>query len=213
MTLNGRPERVLSDSEPSAVKWRTHRRTVVRACPVCRTIALIDLPCRCSCTSSERCCAVRRTMANQSKYRQWQRASGSSRIVAVAHTTMSVGMDNTTKTINQPLVRKRSNTTLGEGGGKVGILSKPAARKQTHTLPAQGNRNPCWTFHTGHSEEDYIGHLPNPVHSTAFKHKQITNYPIVTYLTPCTCTHTYTFVYTHTHVYTFFPYIHIYIFP
>jgi hypothetical protein len=106
-------------------------------------------------------------------------------MVAVAHTTMNVGMDNTTKTINQPLVRNGSNTTLGEVVGKVGILSKPSARKQTHTLPAQGNRNRCWTFHIGHSEEDYIGHLPNPVHSTAFKHKQITNNPIVTYLTPC----------------------------
>ena len=110
--------------------------------------------------------------ANQSKYRQWQRASGSHGRAQNG----SCGMDNTTKTINQPLVRNRSNTTLGE---VVGILSKPSARKQTHTLPAQGNRNRCWTFHIGHSEEDYIGHLPNPVHSTAFKHKQITNNPIV----------------------------------
>ena len=84
-----------------------------------------------------------------------------SRMVAVAHTTMNVGMDNTTKTISQPLVRNRSNTILSEVVGKVGILSKPSARKQT--VPAQGNRNRCWTFHIGHSEEDYIGHLPNPV--------------------------------------------------
>src|SRR6185436_3508422 len=103
-----------------------------------------------------------RTSQNIVSGRERAKATDVSRMVAVAHTTMNVGMDNTTKTINQPLVRKRSNTTLGEGGGKVGILSKPAARKQTHTLPAQGNRNPCWTFHTGHSEEDYIGHLPNP---------------------------------------------------
>src|SRR6185369_2920601 len=49
--------------------------------------------------------------ANQSKYRQWQRASEShGRVQGVAHTTMSIGMDNTTKTINQPLVRKRSKT-------------------------------------------------------------------------------------------------------
>ena len=78
---------------------------------------------------------------------------------------MSIGMDNTTKTINQPLVRNRSKTTLGEVVGKVGILSKPPGRKQTHTLPAQGNRNTCWTFHTGQSEEDYIGDLPDRVHS------------------------------------------------
>src|SRR4051812_14342134 len=87
---------------------------------------------------------------------------------------MSVGMDNTTKTINQPLARKISKTTLGKVVGKVGILSKPPARKQTHTLPAQGNRNTRWAFHTGHSEEDYIGDLPGHVHSTPFKHKQIT---------------------------------------
>src|SRR6185436_11687442 len=62
--------------------------------------------------------------ANQSKYRQWQRASGSHgrvQVVAVADTTMSIGMDNTTKTINQPLVRNRSKTTLGEVVGRVGI--------------------------------------------------------------------------------------------
>jgi hypothetical protein len=46
-----------------------------------------------------------------------------SRIVAEAHTTMSVGMDNTTKTINQPLARKISKTTLGKVVGKVGIFS------------------------------------------------------------------------------------------
>jgi len=68
----------------------------------------------------------------------------------------------------------RIENILGKVVGKVGILSKPPGRKQTHTLPAQGNRNTCWTFHTGQSEEDYIGDLPDRVHSTAFKHKQIT---------------------------------------
>ena len=97
------------------------------------------------------------------------------------HTTMSVG---TTKRINQRLVTNRSKTTLGEVVEKVGILSKPAARKQTRTLPAQGDRNTCWTFHTGYSEEDDIGDLPDHGHSTAFKHKQITNYPIVTFVPP-----------------------------
>ena len=87
---------------------------------------------------------------------------------------MSVGMDKTTKTINQPLARKISKTTLGKVVGKVGILSKPPACKQTHTLPAQGNRNPRWAFHTGHPGEDYIGDLPGHVHSTAFEHKQNT---------------------------------------
>jgi hypothetical protein len=83
---------------------------------------------------------------------------------------MSIVMDNTT-TDNQSTSRKnRSKTTLGEVVGKVGILSKPPDRKQTHTLPEQGNRNTCGTFHTGQSEEDYIGDLPNRVHSTVFKH-------------------------------------------
>ena len=133
---------------------------------------------------------LRTLLCSQACANQWQRASGSHGRVqdSSCGTTMNVGMDNTTKTINQPLVRNRSDTTLGEVVGKVGILSKPSARKQTHTLPAQSNRNRCWTFHIVHSEEDYIGHLPNPVHSTAFKHKQITNNPIVTYLTLCTCT-------------------------
>ena len=135
-----------------------------------------------------------RTSQNIVSGRERAAATDVPRMVAVAHTTMNVGMDNTTKTINQPLVRNRSNTTLGEVVGKVGILSKPSARKQTHTLPAQGNRNRCWTLHIGHSGEDYIGHLPNPVHSTAFKHKQITNNPIVTYLTPCKCVYVYVYV-------------------
>src|SRR6185436_11504220 len=126
--------------------------------------------------------------ANQSKYRQWQRASGSHGRVQDS----SCGTHNNeywngqqTKTINQPLVRNRSKTTLGEVVGKVGILSKPPGRKQTHTLPAQGNRNTGWTFITGQSEEDYIGDLPDRVHSTAFKHKQISKGGSVTYFTPC----------------------------
>src|SRR6185436_7506440 len=126
-----------------------------------------------------------RTSQNIVSGRERAAATDVSRIVAVAHTTMSIGMDNTAKTINQPLVRNRSKTTLGEVVGKVGILSKPPGRKQTHTLPAQGNRNTCWTFHTGQSEEDYIGDLPDRVHSTAFKHKQISKGGSVTYFTPC----------------------------
>ena len=122
-----------------------------------------------------------RTSQNIVSGRERAKATDVARMVAVAHTTMSIGMDNTTKTINQPLVRNRSKTTLGGVVEKVGILSKPAARKQTHTLPAQGDRNTCWTFHTGYSEDDYIGDLPDHAHSTAFKHKQITNYPIVTF--------------------------------
>src|SRR6185436_19058682 len=90
-----------------------------------------------------------RTSQNIVSGRERAAATDASRLVAVAHTTMSVGMDNTTKTINQPLVRKRSNTTLGEVVVRVGILSKPPARKQTHILPAQGNRNTRWAFHTG----------------------------------------------------------------
>src|SRR3954465_12101179 len=89
-----------------------------------------------------------RTSQNIVNGRERAAATDVSRIVAVAHTTMSIGMDNTTKTINQPLVRNRSKTTLGEVVGKVDILSKPPGRKQIHTLPAQGNRNTCWTFHT-----------------------------------------------------------------
>ena len=94
-----------------------------------------------------------RTSQNIVSGRERAAATDVSRMVAVAHTTMSVGMDNTTKTINQPLVRNRSKTTLGEVVEKVGILSKPAARKQTHTLPAQGDRNRCgpshWVFRGG----------------------------------------------------------------
>ena len=105
-----------------------------------------------------------RTSQNIVSGRERAKATDVSRIVAVAHTIMSVGMDNTTKTINQPLVRNRSKTTLGEVVEKVGILSKPAARKQTHTLPAQGDRYTCWTFHIGYSEEDYIGDLPDHAH-------------------------------------------------
>src|SRR6185503_654373 len=66
-----------------------------------------------------------RTSQNIVSGRERAAATDVSRIVAVAHTTMSIGMDNTTKTINQPLVRNRSKTTLGEVVGKVGILSKP----------------------------------------------------------------------------------------
>src|SRR6185436_2203799 len=49
-----------------------------------------------------------------------------------AHTTMSIGMDNTTKTINQPLVRKRSKTTLGEVVGKSWYFVK-TTNSQTNT--------------------------------------------------------------------------------
>src|SRR5215510_8871817 len=85
-----------------------------------------------------------RTSQNIVSGRERAAATDVSRIVAVAHTTMGVGVDNTTKTIKQPLGRKRSKTTLGEVVGKVGILSKPPACKQAHTLPAQGNRNTYW---------------------------------------------------------------------
>ena len=157
MTLNGRPDRGLSNSKPSTAKRRTHRSTVVRACPVCCTIASIDSPCRCSWTSSARCCAVRRTMREPVKISSVAESERQprtlSRMVAVAHTTMDVGMDNTTKTINQPLVRNRSNTTLDEVVGKVGILSKPSARKQTHTASARQPQPmlglPHWAFRGG----------------------------------------------------------------
>ena len=125
-----------------------------------------------------------RTSQNIVSGRERAAATDVSRMVAVAHTTMNVGMDNTTKTINQPLVRNRSNTLWVKLLEKL-VFYQNHQLANKHTLPAQGNRNRCWTFHIGHSEEDYIGHLPNPVHSTAFKHKQITNNPIVTYLTPC----------------------------
>ena len=126
MTLNGRPDRGLSNSKPSTAKRRTHRSTVVRVLSVARShrlILLADAAGRAPhvvVQSGEPC-------ANQSKYRQWQRASGSHGRVqdsSCGTHTMSIGMDNTTKAINQPLVRNRSNTTLGEVVGKVGILSK-----------------------------------------------------------------------------------------
>ena len=94
-----------------------------------------------------------RTSQNIVSGRERAAATDVSRMVAVAHTTMNVGMDNTTKTINQPLVRNRSNTTLGEVVGKVGILSKPSARKQTHTHTASARQPmldlPHWAFRGG----------------------------------------------------------------
>ena len=148
-TLNGRPERVLSNSEPSAGKRRTHRSTVVRACPVCCTIASIDSPCRCSWTSSERCCAVRRTMHEPvkiSSVAESERQPRTSRIVAVAHTTMSIGMHNTTKTINQPFVRKRSKTTLGE------VVKTTSSQTNTHASARQPQHMlglPHWAVREG----------------------------------------------------------------
>ena len=94
-----------------------------------------------------------RTSQNIVSGRERAAATDVSRMVAVAHTTMNVGMDKTTKTINQPLVRNRSNTTLGEVVGKVGILSKPSARKQTHTASARQPQPmldlPHWVFRGG----------------------------------------------------------------
>src|SRR6185436_16285137 len=72
-----------------------------------------------------------RTSQNIVSGRERAKATDVSRIVAVAHTTMSIGMDNTTKTINQPLVRKRSKTTLGEVVGKSWYFVK-TANKHTH---------------------------------------------------------------------------------
>ena len=70
-----------------------------------------------------------------------------SRMVAVAHTTMNVGMDNTTKTINQPLVRNRSNTTLGEVVGESWYFIKTiSSQTNTHTASAR-QPQPMWTFH------------------------------------------------------------------
>ena len=133
-------DRSESNSEPSTVKRRTHRSTVVRACPVCCTIALIASPCRCSCTSSERCCAVRRTMREPVKLSSVAESERQPRTCpgySLWHTTMSVGMDNTTKTINQPLVRKRSKTTLGEVVGRVGIFVKTtSSQTNPHTASA-----------------------------------------------------------------------------
>src|SRR5215510_7045098 len=80
-----------------------------------------------------------RTSQNIVSGRERAAATDVSRIVAVAHTTMSIAMDNTTKTINQPLVRNRSKTTLSEVVGKVGISSK-TTRSQTNTHTASARQ-------------------------------------------------------------------------
>ena len=81
-------------------------------------------------------------------------ATDVSRMVAVAHTTMNVGLDNTTKTINQPLVRNRSNTTLGEVVGESWYFIKTiSSQTKTHTASARQPQPmldlPHWTFRGG----------------------------------------------------------------
>ena len=145
MTLNGRPDRGLSNNKSSTAKRRTHRSTVVRgvSCLLHDRIGFslqmqLDELRALLCSQANHA----RTSQNIVSGRERAAATDVSRMVAVAHTTTKVGMDNTTKTINQPLVRNRSNTTLGEVVGKVGILSKLSARKQTRTLPTATDVGP-----------------------------------------------------------------------
>src|SRR6185369_14314923 len=95
-----------------------------------------------------------RTSQNIVSGRERAATTDVSRIVAVAHTTMSIGMDNTTKTINQPLVRKRSKTTLGEVVGKSWYFVKTTnSQTNTHTASARRPQHmldlPHWAFRGG----------------------------------------------------------------
>src|SRR6185436_12311750 len=100
-----------------------------------------------------------RTSQNIVSGRERAAATDVSRIVAVAHTTMSIGMDNTTRTINQPLVRNTRKTTLVKLWEKlVFCQNHQLANKNTHC-----QRKATATHvgpSTGQSEEDYIGDLP-----------------------------------------------------
>src|SRR3954471_12425558 len=53
-----------------------------------------------------------RTRQNIVSGRERAAATDVSRIVAVAHTTMSIGMDNTTKRINPPRKKQRADNLL-----------------------------------------------------------------------------------------------------
>src|SRR6185369_12532780 len=76
MTLNGRPERVLSDSEPSAAGAPIAARSCGRVLSVARSHRLIR-PAGAAAQAPNVVVQSGEPCANQSKYRQWQRASGS----------------------------------------------------------------------------------------------------------------------------------------
>ena len=150
MALNGRPERVLSNSEPSTVKRRTIvARSCGRVLSVARSHRLIRLADAAAqaphvvVQSGEPC-------ANQSNIasgRERAKATDVSRIVAVAHNNECWNGQHS-KTINQPLVRTDVRPLWVSCGESWYFVKTSSSQTNTHTASAR-RRNTCWTFRGG----------------------------------------------------------------